>query len=56
MAKFVVGFDFDGTLYLSNEIKKQAFYLTLNKYEQAEIVINEILLKNRILDRYAFFV
>ena len=55
MTKLIVGFDFDGTLYLSNEIKKQAFYLTVNKYEKAEIVVKEILLKNPVLNRYEFF-
>ena len=55
MNKLVVGFDFDGTLYLSNEIKRNAFYLISSDYFDGEIIIEKILDKNPFLDRYSIF-
>ena len=55
MNKLVVGFDFDGTLYLSNQIKRNAFYLISSDYFNGEIIIEKILNKNPFLDRYSVF-
>ena len=55
MNKLVVGFDFDGTLYLSNAIKRSAFYLISSEYENGEIIIDKILNDNPILNRYEIF-
>tara|TARA_X000000950_G_C13910714_1_gene658889 strand:- start:3227 stop:3877 length:651 start_codon:yes stop_codon:yes gene_type:complete len=55
MKKFIIGFDFDGTLFLSNEIKKKAFFLTTSKYNNGEIIIEKVLNNNQILNRYELF-
>ena len=55
MNKLVVGFDFDGTLYLSNEIKRKAFYLISSEYENGKIIIEKILQENPFSNRYDIF-
>ena len=55
MNKLIIGFDFDGTLYLSNAIKRKAFYLISSEYENGEKMIDKILNDNPFLNRYEIF-
>ena len=55
MNKLIIGFDFDGTLYLSNSIKRKAFYLISSQYENGEKMIDKILNDNPFLNRYEIF-
>ena len=55
MSQLVVGFDFDGTLYHTNEIKKKAFFSISSKFDRGEILMDKILSRNPILDRYGVF-
>ena len=55
MSQIVVGFDFDGTLYLTNEIKKKVFFLIASKFDNGETIMKRILCKYPILDRNEVF-
>ncbi len=48
-------FDFDGTLVLSNEIKREGFIKCVENYEYGSEIINKIMKSETKIDRYFIF-
>ena len=48
-------FDFDGTLVLSNEIKREGFFISVKNFEYGSEIINDILRSDTRIDRYFIF-
>ena len=48
-------FDFDGTLVLSNEIKREGFFKCVKNYESGYEIINKIMKSETKIDRYFIF-
>lgn len=51
----VVSFDFDGTLVLSNRIKREGFLALASEYEDGRPLMQEILLRPDAGNRYSIF-
>ena len=54
MREIIITFDFDGTLFLSNEIKKNTFFEVIREFKGGLNLMQNIL-KNKNLNRYEIF-
>lgn len=54
MKEVIITFDFDGTLFLSNEIKKNSFFEVIKEIKDGSKLMKKIL-TNKTLNRYEIF-